>query len=252
LSIFGKIGEFLGGRKVFSIDRAGHSIRIIQRGNEMILLYNNTIFSRIIKGATMSGGYWDYFTALPGMYLSPKVLLIGLGGGTVVYQLRKMYGHSLPIDVMEIDEDMLKAAEVFLGGKVEANVMIGDGAVLLSDARKAYDIIISDPYINDEMPDQFLSHGFVESLSAALSDDGIAAINYTVGTKGIKNLDQYTAMLKKEFKTYMLDTQTMGNKILLLSKLMDRAEIASKISQSSAAAGISDTVRKGFISMREI
>ena len=252
MSIFGKIGEFLGGKKVFGIDRAGHSIRIIQRGNEMILLYNNTIFSRIIKGSVMSGGYWDYFAALPGLYESPKVLLIGLGGGTVVYQLRNVYGRSLSIDVMEIDEDMLKAAEVFLGGKVEANVMIGDGAELLSKVSKAYDIIISDPYINDEMPDQFLSQKFVESLAAALSDAGIAAINYTVGTKGMKNLDQYTAMLKKEFKAYMLDTQTMGNKILLLSKSMDKAEMASKISHAPGLAGISDTVRKGFISMREI
>ena len=54
---------------------------------------------RNICAIDTNGKDWDYFTPLPLLYDKPNILMIGLGGGTIVYQINKLYSRKISMDV---------------------------------------------------------------------------------------------------------------------------------------------------------
>ncbi|MCL5101824.1 MAG: hypothetical protein M1544_00495 [Candidatus Marsarchaeota archaeon] len=196
----------------------GARIRIIKKGPYKELLYNNTVFSRLIEGRILTGSYWDYFLPLPSMFKDPKILVIGLGGGTIPYQIESVYKDAR-IDVVEIDEAIASMYKIFIGKPLRSNIIMGDGIEYMSAHKNEYDIIILDAYIDDDMPSEFLSNSMIENAYFALKEKGVLAINYTLTSLGRARAKSLTTALAKRFGVYLLSMPPIsGNRVVLCSK----------------------------------
>jgi spermidine synthase len=146
-----------------------------------------------VRGATMSAwhpgrwmtGYaWDAQTA--GCVLRPgcepaRVLVLGLGGGTVVGQLRQIWP-GVRVTGVDLDERAAEVARVRLGDDVE--VVTADAYEWLRRSRRTWDVVMDDVYAagRDDVyrpvvPDAEL----IGRLAARLARGGVLVMNLVTG-----------------------------------------------------------------------
>lgn len=113
-----------------------------------------------------------------------KVLMIGLGGGSISSYL----GRFLPdteIDTVEIDPGVITAAKSFFGMKETARVryLEGDGRVFLNRRKELYDLVLVDAFHGGYVPFHLLTKEFYTLVKQRLTPGGAAAFNVHDGTK---------------------------------------------------------------------
>lgn len=119
---------------------------------------------------------------LTGLALHPqprRMLVVGLGGGTLPSFLRKHYPEA-QIDVAEIDPEVARVAVEYFGFREDANmhILVGDGRALIEKARRAsYDLIILDAYGADSIPMSLATIEFMRSVRQALAPGGLVVSN---------------------------------------------------------------------------
>ncbi len=194
-----------------------------RKGNETILVLENEGVKKVmVNGATYSliksdiytNSYWDYFIPLAGLYEKPRILMIGLGAGTVVYQINNVFP-AANIDVVEIDSGMAEIAKR-LNPKMRANVIIGDGAAYVEKVKRAYDLLILDAYKGIEIPGVFMQDKFIIDARSALKETGIMAINYARSVSRFAELQEYVAKLKTEFDVYIVRAKPTTENVILI------------------------------------
>lgn len=212
-------------REILSrVNKDGYTISVVQKGrgkdSVRTLLYNDTIFSTIRSSTIYTKSYWDYFLPLPSMFKSPRVLVLGLGGGTVPFQMRQLYGERIGIDAVEIDRDMVRLSKVFLGGKVDANIIIGDALSYVKETGKTYDVIVMDVYVGDSIPKKFLDMEFIEGCKSILGSDGVFATNFALSLTGSFQLFPFKSNIERVFgRVYSVKPLYVpGNNILVALK----------------------------------
>lgn len=111
-----------------------------------------------------------------------RVLVIGLGGGTLVKQLWRDHP-DLQIDAVEIDAEVVEVArELFeLPEDPRITVYIAEGRSFLETSVQTYDIIVVDAYNDDHMPVQLTTEQFMLTAHAHLAPGGVIAYN-TIST----------------------------------------------------------------------
>lgn len=225
------LNKLLDPDKETAVIEDGNDVLTISESNtEKVFKFNDIVYSRINKDSVYTGQYWDYFMPIASLYSKPRILMIGLGGGTVAFQLDAIFGDKIRMDIVEINEKMVSIAERILPKKLRSNLFIGDGASFVSMTEKRYDIILLDAYDSMRIPQQFLGEDFIKDSFHKLSKNGIFAVNYALNFNGMENLNKYIHGLSKFFKVYRIDTSSPpGNIILLNSKLMERKDILLRI-----------------------
>ncbi len=230
----------------------GGSIEIYGYGNGKVLKFNGTVYSRVSKDSIYTHEYWDCFLPLACLYPRPRVLIIGLGGGTVAYQLRKLFGASVTIDVVETDRSMVRAMESFLPERIEVKVMIGDGAGYVKSIKHRYDTIILDAYVNDLVPEQFLTQEFIDSTYDALGPAGTFAINYINSSNGQERLEGYIALLKARFRVFEVAPNSFtSNVVLVCSKVFGKEEMLERIRAAMPRDGKNLFLLESYEGMKE-
>jgi len=223
---------------------------IIKQGNKRILKSGGRfsssfgiIYSILDTKSIFTNSYPDMFLPLPRLYTRSKVLVIGLAGGTIPYQLTSMYGDAVSVDVVEIDKAMLQVPKLFLGNhKQKWNVYIEDGLDFVERSEKKYDIIALDAYNEDIMPAEFVSDRFVKAAYSALTTSGILAINLTTNISP----KHYSGLVKQHFNVYVYSNE-LGNSFIIGSKHFDLAAIkntAKRLSSQNGAEYLSNVYNK--------
>ncbi|MGC8670053.1 MAG: spermidine synthase, partial [Candidatus Micrarchaeia archaeon] len=215
------ITNALLGRTIAEIDEPGVTLKIVEKNGRRTLLYNNIVFSAIIKDSLYTHGYWDYFMPLPLLFENPSVMVIGLGGGTVPYQLETLY-HNIRIDVIDIDPNMVSISKMFLPRDLKAKVIIGDGAEYIQKVENSYDLIILDTYSNSKIPGAFLADAFIKNAHKALKQNGILAINYALSSDNLPYFVDYTKRLESHFKVGIVSAYNLGNRIIVCMKGIEK------------------------------
>jgi len=247
-------------RRLFSIEIVAEikepncTLRIYQKRKERVLTYitpsATTIFSKLENNTIYTHSYWDFFMPLPAMYTAPRVLVIGLGGGTIPYQLEKLYSN-ISIDAVEIDPNMIALSKQFLPEQLHANLINADGLEYVKNTPNTYDLIILDAFHKHlEIPKDFFSDEFIENASRALSETGMLAINYTFTMGNSIGLNLHISKLKKHFSIYIVRPSNLsGNYIIICSKRFTKeafVRIVDERFSSKEALHIS----KGYKQMR--
>ena len=96
-----------------------------------------------------------------------RVLIVGLGGGSLPSLLRKHYPR-MTIDVVDIDADVLAVAKRYFGFREDAlmRVCIEDGRRFIEKCKQPYDIIFLDAYGPANIPYDLATQEFLLAAPA--------------------------------------------------------------------------------------
>jgi spermidine synthase len=113
-----------------------------------------------------------------------RILMIGLGGGTISTYL----GRHIPdvsIETVEIDPGVITAARKYFGMKESDRVRYrdGDGRVFLNRNKQPYDLILCDAFHGGYIPFHLLTKEFFRLVKKNLTPNGAVAVNIHDGTK---------------------------------------------------------------------
>lgn len=180
--------------------------------------------------------------ALVGLALSEqprRILVVGLGGGTLPMFLRKYYPKAT-IDAVDIDPDVVHVAKRFFGFREDAHMRahVADGRQFIEKVRQPYDVIFLDAFGADNVPPHMTTQEFLQAVRRAVKPAGSVVGN--IWGPGSNPL--YGAMVRTYQdvfdELFILDVQGTNNKILLAlprKQPLDRDALARLARKVSAA-----------------
>jgi spermidine synthase len=110
-----------------------------------------------------------------------RVLIVGLGGGSIPTALREILPEA-QIDVVEIDPAVTRVAKRFFGFKdgPKMKVIEMDGRMYVKRALRdelTYDAILLDAFDHEYIPEHLLTREFLAEVKSLLSREGVLVAN---------------------------------------------------------------------------
>jgi len=189
-------------------------IRVIDRGNLRHLVIDGGIHTIVDSSTWKSNPLYISVLELTKLFFDRpgKLLLIGLGGGSVVKNFVK---DGWNVEVVEIDPVVKKIAYKYFGlDPSEAIIHLMDGRRFLSTRTGNYDVIVMDAYGSSYVPFHLVTEEAFGLLASRLKPDGILAVNLlAIGWRDeiVKSL---YVTLEQHFKeVYSLPTEKSPNEL---------------------------------------
>jgi spermidine synthase len=171
-----------------------------------------------------------------------RILIIGLGGGTLPNALRDILPSAV-IDTVEIDEAVVRVAKQFFGfvEDEQNRVYVQDARVFGKRAAlrgEQYDLIILDAFDGEYIPEHLMTVEFLSEMRGLLSDDGVLVANTFAGSK---LYDYESATYAEAFGGFLnFRLPTSGNRVILVPQakldIDARSPLDRKILRANADA----------------
>ena len=145
-----------------------------------------------------------------------RVLIVGLGGGTLPGFLHKHFPRTA-ISVVDIDPGVVEVAKEYFGFREDdtLHAHVADGRKFIEDCSTPYDMIFLDAFSASEIPYSLATIEFLQAVRRALTPEGVVVGN--VWSRESNALyDSMVRTYQEVFhELYVLDVRLAGNKILL-------------------------------------
>lgn len=196
--------------------------------------------------------------ALAGLALSEepgRILVVGLGGGTLPMFLHKYYPEAA-IDAVDIDPDVVRVAKDFFGFREDPHMKahVSDGRRFLEDTRQPYDVIFLDAFDARAVPAHMTTQEFLRAVRRAVKPGGVVIGN--IWGRGSNPLyDSMVRTYREVFdELFVLAAPGSSNRILLAlprKQPLTREEFARLARKVSAGKrfrfDLGDVVERGFL-----
>ena len=98
-----------------------------------------------------------------------RVLIVGLGGGTLPMFIRQYFPEAV-IDGVDINPDVVDVARRFLGFREDSRMrgIVADGRKFIEETREPYDVIFLDAFGADSVPPPLSTVEFLRAVRKAL------------------------------------------------------------------------------------
>ncbi len=246
------LNRLFGEREEYSIRHNGHEIKIYSVPNGRVLRYDGVVYSRLYEDTPYTYEYWDFFMPLGGIKPDEHMLMIGLGGGTIVRMITNKFSE-VTFDVVEVDRVMADVTKKFIGEELRCNILFRDGAEYVKSSFAKYDVIILDAFISDRIPEEFLERDFVAAAYAGLKEEGILAINCISSMDGSLSIGEYTERLSEFFDVYRLETGFItANTLLICTKALEKQELIGYMLDRIRFEDNETYIRKAYEQMKLI
>jgi spermidine synthase len=158
-----------------------------------------------------------------------RILMIGLGGGTLPQALARLYPE-VPIDIVEIDPAVVRVATAYFDftPSPQMQIFVQDARVWGKRAATSgtrYDLIMLDAFNGDYIPEHMMTLEYLQETRALLTDRGVLAAN-TFATSDLYDHESttYARAFGRIFNLKMPET---SNRIIIASRapLPDRAAL---------------------------
>lgn len=108
-----------------------------------------------------------------------RVLVLGLGLGSVISMLEKNYSRNFEYVAIEIDEEICRLCSKYTLTELNSiiEVFSTDAYHFLRTTEETFDLIIMDIFQSAKIPSEFMSNDFIELLHATLSQEGMLLYN---------------------------------------------------------------------------
>jgi spermidine synthase len=121
---------------------------------------------------------------LGALFLKPepqRILIVGVGGGTLPLTLEKLLPRA-DIDTVEVDPAVVRVAQRYFGFRADAHLHVfeQDGRAYVRQAARAgkrYELVMLDAYDNQYIPEHMLTREFLSEVRGLLQPGGIVAAN---------------------------------------------------------------------------
>ncbi len=130
-----------------------------------------------------------------------NVLLLGLGGGSVIKTLRNDFNFSHKITAVEIDKVVIDLAQQEFNIKPNKNLEIShmDAAQYVQQSQGKFDLIIVDLFIDNNVPDIFYSNLFWKNIIRLIPENGYVIFNASVSKPENDSLANVIGFIKNSF-----------------------------------------------------
>jgi spermidine synthase len=168
-----------------------------------------------------------------------RVLVVGVGGGTMPMFLRKYYPKAT-IDAVDIDPDVVQVAKDYFGFREDERMKahVGDGRAFVENTREPYDVIFLDAFGTRNVPPHLTTVEFMRAVRRAVKPTGVVVGNIW-GRAANPLYDNMVRTYQEVFdELYMLDVPGTTNKILLAmprKQGLDRAGLVQLARQTGTA-----------------
>lgn len=172
--------------------------------------------------------------SLASLLLQPnprRVLIIGLGGGTLPMALRDLAPRAA-IDTVEIDAAVVRVAKDYFGYvEDEKNQAIAQDARVYGKRAALrgleYDLIILDAFNGEYIPEHLMTVEFLQEMQALLSDDGVLVANTFANSE---LYDYESATYEAVFGDFLnFRSPATGNRIIIVPQAKLPAEQRRKL-----------------------
>ncbi len=190
---------WINGRKVLDTQNANYSYGTLQRILEMGL--SKVAFNRV-----------------------QSILLLGLGGGSIVSSLlNKMHFRGSVIGV-EIDEVVIDIAEkeFQIGNSQQLKVVHDDAFEFVLRTKEQFELVIVDLFIDNTVPKQFYSKEFCDSLRLLIAERGYLLFNLGINTVRDNACDEVVRYFQEHpyFSCHLMENLE-GYSLVLLAERID-------------------------------
>ncbi|MBU0618760.1 methyltransferase domain-containing protein [Patescibacteria group bacterium] len=140
---------------------------------------------------------------LPKADKAQNVLILGLGGGTVVKLILQKWPQ-VKITGIEIDPLMVKLAKKYfdLGQISNLKIITSDAIKFVKDYAlqpTLYNLIIVDLYLGDQIPTDVKSRKFLTAIKRAIDKNGLVIFNHLFYGSKKKEAEEFIRRLEKVF-----------------------------------------------------
>jgi spermidine synthase len=150
-----------------------------------------------------------------------KVLVLGLGGGSVVQTIRESFHSSAFIELIDIDPEIISLAihEFDINRFGNVRIVQADAAEFVESCGATYDLILVDVFVINRVPEVFTKPKFINQLVTCLQPNGKIIYNTMRETMTRELFNQ----LKNEFlahglKVNVLEQVEQTNDLILVEK----------------------------------
>ena len=151
-----------------------------------------------------------------------SILILGMGGGSVIKTLQNDFNYHKAITAVDIDPVIIHIAQTEFGISEDEHLQIHcmDALDFVKTSEAKYDLIIIDLFIDLTVPDQFLSEAFWNHVLRLRSSKGAIIFNAAVRDAKRKAIQQLIDYLNtKIYKVEVLENVNNTNTLLILKSL---------------------------------
>jgi len=149
-----------------------------------------------------------------------NILLLGLGGGSVLKTLRNDFKYDNNIIAIDIDPVIISIAqeEFNITNDEKLTILCADALEFIMQNDKRFDLIIIDLFVDTEIPDSFYSHSFWRQIIKATINKGGILFNASLHDYDDKKLTSIIKLLNKNnFNIEKLDRVNKTNTLIIAS-----------------------------------
>jgi len=147
-----------------------------------------------------------------------SVLLLGLGGGSVIETLRKDFNYAKVITAIDIDPKIIEVAknEFNLVEDQTLKIICLDALRFVQSNTETFDLIIIDLFIDVTVPDAFLKLNFWSDVLKASSSNGTVLFNASLEKTKSQALNDVIDFLKAHFYTVDIFEKVNGTNTVII------------------------------------
>ncbi|MDD5111526.1 MAG: fused MFS/spermidine synthase [Candidatus Altiarchaeota archaeon] len=204
---------------------------VVERDGGSTVMKSGTsgdVYSVSVDDSLYTKRVWDYFNIGPAIARqTEEMLILGLGGGTVVRQFLKIFQGKL--DVVELNPNVVRlAAEHFgvrEGGRLR--IIVSDAMDYMEKVGKNYDVIVVDVFEGDAIPEKFTTLYFMQLVRKRLNEGGVMVFNTIVTGRLVLASDMVFTNAREVFpQVFTLDEE--GNRIAVCLNFWADYDYAAK------------------------
>lgn len=151
-----------------------------------------------------------------------NVLLLGMGGGSVIESLRETFEYQKNIIAVEIDPEVIKLAkdEFGISASEKLQIIQEDAFEYVEYSEEKFQLIIIDLFIDLYVPPVFYKKEFCKNVSKLLQKSGFIVFNVGVNlNKKSDVVETISSNFGNDFKLRILPKVNRTNTLLIAQRL---------------------------------
>ncbi|WP_109438558.1 MULTISPECIES: fused MFS/spermidine synthase [Aquimarina] len=148
-----------------------------------------------------------------------QILLLGLGGGSIIHPLQEKFNHKGKITAVEIDEVIIKIAknEFDITGSSTLEIICDDALHYVNQCTKQFEIIIIDIFIDNQVPEPFYEEEFWKKIIDLIPPKGKVVFNAGINLKENTKIKQLKSKFKSQIE-FIQYNNVQGTNTLLIGE----------------------------------